>query len=147
MGDLMREQKVNREQILNFQNELAKFEQVDFPLRHYHANGIYAREIQTPAGAIVVGKIQKYSHVNTISKGRCIVITENGRMEIVAPFTFVSEAGAKRCVCVLEDVIWTTYHATEKEILEDIEEELIAPDFESFDRFQLEKEAELLCHG
>lgn len=138
---------VTREQIMNLQNELAQFEQVEFELKHYHARGIYAREIFVPAGGIVVGKIQKYTHINTISQGRVIVITESGRMDISAPFTFVSEAGAKRCCVVLEDTIWTTYHATEKESVEEIEDELIAPDFGALDAFLKGIEVDSVCHG
>lgn len=138
---------VTREQIMNLQQELAQFEQVEFELKHYHARGIYAREIFVPSGGIVVGKIQKYTHINTISKGRVIVITEAGRMDIVAPFTFVSEAGSKRCCVVLEDTIWTTYHATEKESLEEIEDELIAPDFGALDAFLKGIEVDSICHG
>lgn len=138
---------VTREQIMNLQNELAQCEQVEFELKHYHARGIYAREIFVPAGGIVVGKIQKYTHINTISQGRVIVITESGRMDISAPFTFVSEAGAKRCCVVLEDTIWTTYHATERESLEEIEDELIAPDFGALDAFLKGIEVDSVCHG
>lgn len=147
MTQLSADRAATRDQIMGLQSELAKFEQVEFELKHYHAKGIYAREIFVPAGGIVVGKIQKYTHINTISKGRVIVITETGRMDISAPFTFVSEAGAKRCCVVLEDTIWTTYHATEKELLEEIEDELIAPDFGALDAFLKGIEVDCVCHG
>ena len=110
----------------------------DCPVTHHFAPGLYAREIFMPAGSVVVGKIHKHAHVNTISKGRCIVTTEFGREELVAPVSFVSIAGTKRAVYVIEDTIWTTYHPTvvcEVETdLDKIEQAVIAESYDELDR-------------
>lgn len=101
------------------------------PVRHHFAPGAYAREIFMPAGMQVVGKIHRHAHVNIISQGRVEVFTEHGGLEIFeAPYTFVSTPGTKRAVAVLEDTVWTTVHVTDKTDLADIEEEVIAKDFE-----------------
>jgi quercetin dioxygenase-like cupin family protein len=107
------------------------------PVTHHHAPGLYAREIFIPAGVLIVGKIHKHSHVNTISKGRVIVATEFGTQELVAPVTFVSVPGTKRAVVAQEDTIWTTYHPTEETDLAKIEEEVIAPDFLAYEQWRL----------
>lgn len=110
----------------------------DCPVTHHFAPGLYAREIFMPAGSVVVGKIHKHAHVNTISKGRCIVTTEFGREELVAPVSFISIAGTKRAVYVIEDTIWTTYHPTvvcEVETdLDKIEQAVIAESYDELDR-------------
>lgn len=127
--------QVTRDQILALQESMMSYEQVDCPVKHYFAPGLYAREITMPAGVCVVGKIHKHSHVNTISKGRCRVVTEFGSEVYAAPVSFVSLAGTKRAVYVEEETVWTTYHPTvvcEIETdLEKIEKAVIAESYES----------------
>jgi quercetin dioxygenase-like cupin family protein len=142
---------VTREQIMGLQDAMfAKLQEMGLPhtpgntdelcpVTHHHAPGLYAREIFIPAGVLIVGKIHKHSHVNTISKGRVIVATEFGTQELVAPVTFVSVPGTKRAVVAQEDTIWTTYHPTEETDLAKIEEEVIAPDFLAYEQWRLSK--------
>lgn len=107
------------------------------PLKHHFAPGLYAREIFIPAGILIIGKIHRHSHVNTISKGKCVVATEFGLQELEAPHSFVSQPGVKRAVLALEDTIWTTYHPTDETDLEKIEEYVIAPTFDDYDQMRL----------
>lgn len=101
------------------------------PVRHFFADGAYGREITMPAGLVVIGKIHKHSHVNTISKGAVKVFTEqDGLLELRAPVTFVSHPYTQRVVFVLEDTVWTTVHVTDKTDLAEIEDEVIAKDFD-----------------
>ena len=109
-------------------------------LKHYYAPivedygcGTYARELFMPQGTVIVGKIHKHSHVNILSKGKVVVMTEEGRKTIEAPSTFISQAGTKRAVYIVEDAIWTTIHLTAhlgEDKLEDMEDEIIAKSFE-----------------
>ena len=107
------------------------------PVTHHFAPGLYAREIFIPAGYVIVGKIHRHAHVNTISKGRVVVATEFGTSELVAPCTFVSVPGTKRAVVAQEDTIWTTYHPTQETDLNKIEESVIAPSFEDYEQGRL----------
>ena len=100
------------------------------PVNHYHCEGNYAREICIPKGVCIIGKIHKHEHINVISQGRCVVVTEAGREEYAAPKTFISSAGIKRAVYALEDTVWTTIHPTEETDLDKIEQEVIAKDYE-----------------
>lgn len=106
----------------------------DCPVKHHFAPGLYAREILIPAGFVIVGKIHRHAHINTISKGRVVVATEFGTQELVAPCTFVSQPGTKRAVVAQEDTIWTTYHPTEETDLAKIEAHVIAPTFEAYEQ-------------
>jgi hypothetical protein len=130
----------SRESIMSLQAHLSGMEQIDCPVKHYHAPNLYAREIFMPKGAVVVGKIHKHAHVNNISKGSVIVSTEFGNEQYDAPCQFVSKAGTKRAVLVLEDCIWTTYHPTSETELEKIEDEVIAKSFEDYEQFRLIQE-------
>ena len=124
-----------RTRVLEMESVMREEPQVECHLEHVFAPGLYARQIQMPAGALVVGKIHKHSHVNTISKGRCLVATEFGYEELVAPHTFVSKPGTKRAVLVLEDTVWTTYHPTEETDLERVEDHVIAKTYEEYLEF------------
>jgi hypothetical protein len=103
------------------------------PVNHYHCEGNYAREIFIPKDTCVIGKIHKHEHINVISKGKCLVVTEEGKEELEAPLTFISKAGIKRAVYALEDVVWTTIHPTESTNLKEIEDEVIAPSYGDLD--------------
>jgi len=140
IGDLALEEVLlpTREQILTLETRMREFEQVDCPLTHTFAPGSYARGIQLPAGALVVGKIHKHAHLNIISRGLVTVVTEFGRMKIDArkqPVTFTSEPGTKRALYVHEETWWTTIHLTEKTDLAEIERDIIAPNFAELDAF------------
>ncbi len=128
----------SRETILRFEAELKKHEGVDLPLKHTFAPGTYAREIFLPKGVIVVGKIHKHAHLNIISRGHVVVVTEFGLKEIdarEAPVTFTSDAGSKRALYCYEDTIWTTIHTVHSTDLAEIEREIIAPDYPELDAF------------
>lgn len=137
---------VSREQILHLESSLVDaLKQAgkdftpgctddEFPVTHHFAPGLYAREIFIPAGHVIIGKIHRHSHVNTISKGSVIVATEFGTKELKAPMTFVSQPGTKRAVYAYEDTVWTTYHPTEEVDLEKIEAYVIAPTFEAYEQ-------------
>ena len=104
--------------------------------KEYFAPGVYCREIFMPAGELVLGKIHKHAHLNTILCGRAIVATEFGVEEIVAG-TFISPPGTKRALVIVEDMIWTTYHPnpnneTDPAVLEEF---VIAKTYEELDIF------------
>jgi hypothetical protein len=149
VGWVQKSKPITRESILNLQDRMierlrAAGEVVTpgntddkCPLTHHFAPGLYAREIFIPAGILIIGKIHRHAHVNTISKGHVVVATEFGMMEMKAPHSFISQPGVKRAVLALEDTIWTTYHPTDETDLDKIEEYVIAPTFEEFDRMRL----------
>lgn len=100
------------------------------PLRHTFVNGVYAREILMFEGQTVVGRIHKHAHLNFIMQGKVRVLTEHeGYQEYTAPHMFVSEAGTKRLVHVLEDCIWVTVHPTSATTPEGAVEELTTLDY------------------
>lgn len=95
---------------------------------HRFADGVYAREITIPAGALVTGKIHRTRHLNIVSKG-CISVWTAGEevRRITAPFAFVAEPGTRRIGYAHEDTVWTTVHASQETDLDKLEAELIEP--------------------
>lgn len=116
-----------RETIEQFERILSELPQVDLPVRHYFSPGLYAREMTIPAGVLLTGKIHKTAHLNTISKGKIEVWTEDGMRIIEAPYTFVSQPGTKRVGRTFEETVWTTYHVTEETDLDRLEDLLTEP--------------------
>jgi len=125
-----------REQILDLQATCKKQEQIDVPIQHYFANGVYAREMSLPAGVLIVGKIHNFENLCVISKGKVRVVTDEGTAELSAPTTFVGKAGVKRVILALEDTVWTTFHTSIDDDLEKIEQHHIAPSYDDFKLLQ-----------
>jgi hypothetical protein len=134
-----------REDVLWLQDEIPKLIEkgrllkVNCRTMHYFSpqrDGytIYGREFWAEKGSIIVGKIHRYSTINFIMAGSVLVAAEYGNDRIAAPAIFVSPGGAKRALLVEEDVTWATVHLTRfgsEADLEKMEDELIAPSYES----------------
>ncbi len=96
-----------------------------FPLKHRFTDGMYIREIFMPAGSILTSMIHKTNHPFVVSKGKCKVYDGDNVLEIEAPYTGITEPNTRRLIYVEEDTIWTTFHATNKTDVEEIEKEII----------------------
>ena len=102
----------HRVQVETIQSALDAVPQIDCPVRHYFAPGLYAREITIPVGILpttVVGAIHKTESIVVLSKGRMIVGTIDGPLEIVAPYTLTVRPGDKNAVHALEECVWTNF--------------------------------------
>ena len=103
------------------------------PISKEYGCAQYARELFMPAGMVCMGKLHKLPHLTFLTKGRMIIVSENGgRQELVAPTTFVSPAGSKRAFHVIEDSILTTVHITKHNTEAEvplIEDEVISPTY------------------
>lgn len=108
--------------------------QVDCPVRHHFAPGVYAREMAAAAGTLIVGKIHKQTHLIFFLKGSGYIATENGREYFSAPHTAITPAGTKRAIFAETDILWTAIHPTDKTDLAEIEAEVIATSYEELDR-------------
>lgn len=118
--------------------------EVEMPLTHTFAPGVYVRTAYLKAGSIVVGKIHKHSHANILSQGDVTVMTESGGQQRLTGFMpMVSEAGTKRAVYTHTDAIWTTIHLTNSTDLAEIEDELIAKTYADYEAFLLTKEDDM----
>lgn len=92
-------------------SEMLTMEQVDCPVRHYFAPGLYAREMTIPAGTAVIGAVHKTENLVVVSMGRLRILTEDGTRDVSAGDTFVCKAGMQNAVVALEDSRWTNFLA------------------------------------
>lgn len=106
---------------------LSTFEPIDAPIRNFFTEGLYAREISVSAGSWITSKIHKTEFIFVVSKGKLIVSMDNGEeIEIEAPYTGISKPYSRRVAYVVEDCIWTTFHANPNNETEaQIEERII----------------------
>jgi|TARA_R100001143_G_C3333891_1_gene120810 hypothetical protein len=108
------------------------------PLKHSFSDGIYVREITIPPGLLILGKIHKHDHPNFLLKGEVVVITEEGGVEeLKAPCSMISKPGTKRALYAKTELVWTTVHLnpTNTQDLKELEEEIIAPSYEAYEKF------------
>lgn len=83
--------------------------QVDCPIKHYFAPGVFAREITIPEGVCVVGAVHKTDNLAIVSQGTVLVVTDSGTKVLKAPCQVLVKAGQKTAVTALESVVWTNF--------------------------------------
>lgn len=110
------------------------------PLEHHFAPGVYLRTVTMPGGMFIVGHKHRTKHLNIVHSGRVRVLMGDEVHEIVGPCTFVSDAGIRKVLFVLEDTRWSTIHVTPETDMEKLRSELI----EESDAFISHREKELL---
>jgi len=150
MEECIEKPKVTREDILLMQEYISQAEGAVFgnndlcPLKHTFADGMYVREIFIPADMYVVGRIHKHRHPNFLLSGTVIVATEFGSETLVGPVSMISEAGTKRALYTVTDVVWCTVHANPDELrdVEELEDLILSPSYEDFEQFKLKQSTE-----
>jgi len=102
------------------------FPLMSFPVKEYFTDGIYTREVFLPKDSFVTSKIHKTRHQFFIMQGKCVIWVDGKEQIVEAPYIGVTEAGTRRVVYVLSDLIWATTHANpDNENSEQIEERII----------------------
>jgi quercetin dioxygenase-like cupin family protein len=104
-----------------------------FPLTHSFAHGLYARQIDMPAGYLIVTKIHKRSNVTIVLKGKCSMLEEGGVRVIEGPQYFITPAGTMRALYTHEDSTWLTVHATTETEIDKVEDYITAKSFAEVD--------------
>lgn len=99
------------EQIERIETEILKFPQLQIEPIHHFSDGVYAREILIPAGALLTGKIHRTDTLNVVIKGEMSVWTQDGFRRVKAPCTFTSRAGLKRIGIAHTDTLWLAINA------------------------------------
>lgn len=109
-------------------------EQIDPPLEHHFAKGLYGRRIFVPAGTTVVTKVHMTQHITIALKGTCILVDElGGHRKIEAPGMWVTEAGTQRAIHCIDDTEWVTVHATDiQDDVPEVEAEIFSDTYEEY---------------
>ena len=108
---------------------------VEMECNHHFSHGLYTRELHIPAGVVITGAIHRYSNVNILTKGTAIAVTDEGRMHLEAPHTFVSGELVKKAIYAVTDVIWINVLPWDKEeSVEMVEQEYVIPTYDLLDK-------------
>lgn len=92
------------------EKRLMKCPQVEIPIEHHFAPGVYAREAFMPAGALVVGHAHKEECLNIVLSGSALVSINGKLTEVSAPFILKSPAGSRKIAYVLTGMRWVNIH-------------------------------------
>lgn len=96
------------------------------PTMDNFSEGVYARTIAMPKGAIIVGKKHKTRHLNIIVQGSARVWIEGEVRIITAPYIFESKENCRKVLYIEEDMLWTTIHVTDETDTNIIEKQIIS---------------------
>lgn len=129
LGDI--QQRAYIDTVRDVQQQLSERpDQIDVPVQHHFAPGVYMRQMDAAAGTLVVSKMHRTEHMNILLKGSLTVATEDGIQLMTAPCVLKSMPGTKRIGYFHEDSSWITIHPTSDTDLEKIEQQVIVPDDE-----------------
>lgn len=104
-------QPVTRERMQLLAEHLAAMPQLDLPVRHFFANGLYGRELYVPAGVCAIGRHHLHEQI-TIVMGDCTMVTPGEEpVHIVGYQIAPTPAGVERAVYAHADTFITTFHA------------------------------------
>jgi hypothetical protein len=92
------------------------------PITNTFTPGLYTRQIFMPAGTFVISRIHMHEHPFIISQGTVSVYDGDKVNTYTAPYQGITKPGTKRILYNHTDVIWTTFHVTDKHNIEDLEE-------------------------
>lgn len=129
LGDI--QQRAYIDTVRDVQQQLSESpDQIDVPVQHHFAPGVYMRQMDAAAGTLVVSKMHRTEHMNILLKGSLTVATEDGIQLMTAPCVLKSMPGTKRIGYFHEDSSWITIHPTSDTDLEKIEQQVIVSDDE-----------------
>ena len=97
--------------------------QQDCPLEHHFTPGLYYRRLFVPAKTLGVTKIHQTEHPMVIAQGKLSIWDErNGVQQVEAPFIAVTKPGTRRVFFTHSDIVWLTFHATDKTDVKELED-------------------------
>ena len=103
-----------QERVKSLEQAMRDVPQVDCPVRHHFAPGMYAREITIPAGTVLTGAVHKTENMAVLSAGRLRLVTDDGTVEISAPHIIHVKVGMKNAALALETAVWTNFFPTDE---------------------------------
>ena len=129
------DQAFRRAAIGRLEAAMAAEPQVEQPLEHEFAPGLYLRRIVNPKGSLVATKIHREPNVSTLLRGKMSIITEDGMTMLNAPAQFITKPGTKRIIYAQEECEFTTIHPNPLDTrdIDALERRIIAPDFSSLE--------------
>lgn len=126
--------------ILKIEQELLKLDQVDCPIQHFIADGVYVRVMHIPADTVLTGKIHNFESIAALENGTIMITNGESSGVIRAPVRFVDKQGIKRLGLTITDCVFSTTHSIPKGMVDinEIEDYLVSNTFEHYELKKLE---------
>lgn len=103
-----------REHLPELERAMLAAEQVECPVTHHFSPGVYTRQCDMPAGAIVLGQTHREVHQCVLLKGRLRLLEEDGTLrDVSAPAIFLGKPGRKFFKVLEDATLLNVYAATE----------------------------------
>jgi hypothetical protein len=111
-----------------YEDVLKDLPQYNCHTEHHFWGGFYCRQVRMPAGLQGTTKTHGKRHSFQITEGKVEVVDNGGKAMILeAPYVGITEPGTRRALHILEECVWTTFHATDAQSVEEAEQDLIIP--------------------
>ena len=122
-----------REKVLQFEDLIrqaidAGVPQPEWLTNHYFHGGMYAREMEHPAGMYVVGKVHKKENFFIVTKGTVKIVLDDSVEEFTAPAILKTTRGTKRVVYSEHGATYMTVHRTNKKTVAAVVKEMVEDD-------------------
>lgn len=119
----------DRAQLDALEARMVQLPQIEIPVQHRFAEkqGLYAREIVIPKGALMTGRVHKHQHVSIMIRGDMSVLTDKGMERVSGYRCWICEPGTKRVGYAHEETVWLTVHHTDHMTAEGIEDAICEP--------------------
>jgi hypothetical protein len=105
--------------------------QIDMPVEHTVADGMYMRKLFIPKGSVVVGKIHRKACMNIVASGDITILTETGCARVTAGYTVQSPPGLMKVGLAHEDTVFVNVFRTDETDIAKIEAEIACESFEA----------------
>ena len=107
--------------------------EVEFPLDHYFTKGLYGRRIYCQPCTTVITKTHMSHHISVALRGTCTVFDDQGNtFDVTAPGVWITEPGTVRAIYCHDEVEWLTAQATDKDNVDDVEQEIFADTYQEY---------------
>jgi quercetin dioxygenase-like cupin family protein len=128
----------DNDKIEQLEKKLLWLPQIELPLTHLFAPGVYYREIFMPEGSFIIGHEHLTEHFNIVLSGVATVYLGGGRVDLISgPTTFISKPGVRKMLYIHMDMRWVTIHPTNVTDVSQLESMLIVKS-EEFCKHELE---------
>tara|TARA_B100001093_G_scaffold495580_1_gene540222 strand:+ start:5146 stop:5631 length:486 start_codon:yes stop_codon:yes gene_type:complete len=99
-------------------------------LEHFFGEGTYIRKITMNKGSVIMSAIHTVLHPFFVLKGKATVLSEDGLINVEAPYFGMTKPGTQRLLLIHEDMEWYTVHPTEKTNVEEILQDVTSKDYD-----------------
>jgi len=100
----------SRDQIDLLEDLMLEQPQVDVPVVHRFAPGLYIREITVPADTLMTGRVHRHEHFSAMVSGEMSTLVNGSIQRIEGYHPFIAAPGTKRVGYVHSPVVWLTCH-------------------------------------